>query len=153
MCERCLFYVKLEPAFRSLPLMAGMTVHGGHNARDHDGTDRGDAPQTLCRDTPATVPRWLWSSNRERKKKLILHIDLNNTILISDAMTTQGTVAALENFLTTVTWGRMSGEGRVSKASLKDAKFPVLIYESLLENGHTVGSRVWVFHGVLFEGI
>lgn len=117
MCVRCPFYVKLKPASRSLLLMAGMTVHGGHNARDHDGTDRGDGPQTLCQDPPATVPRWLWSSNRERKKKLILHIDLNNTILISDAMTTQGTVAALEYFLTTVTWGRMSGEGSVESVS------------------------------------
>lgn len=125
--------------------MAGVTVHGGHNVRAHDGTDRGDPP--------ATVPRWLWSSNRERKKKLILHIDLNNTILISDAMTTQGTVAALEYFLTTITWGRMSGEGRVSNAFLNDSKCPVLIYESLVENGHTVGRRVWVVHGVVFGGI
>ncbi|XP_011618943.2 uncharacterized protein [Takifugu rubripes] len=89
--------------------MAEMTMDGGHNARDHDGTDTGDAPQTLCREPP--VSRWLWSSNHERKKKLILHIDLNNTILISDTVTTQGTVAALEYFLTTVTWGRMSREG------------------------------------------
>ncbi|TNM86314.1 hypothetical protein fugu_006544 [Takifugu bimaculatus] len=89
--------------------MAEMAMDGSHNARDHDGTDTGDAPQTLCREPP--VSRCLWSSNHERKKKLILHIDLNNTILISDTVTTQGTVAALEYFLTTVTWGRMSREG------------------------------------------
>lgn len=126
--------------------MAEMTMDG-----DHDGTDTSDAPQTLCREPP--VSRCLWSSNHERKKKLILHIDLNNTILISDTVTTQGTVAALEYFLTTVTWGRMSREGRVSKASLNDSKCPVLIYESLVENGHTVGSRVWVVLGVVFGGI
>lgn len=43
-----------------------------------------------------------------RKKKIVLHIDLNNTILVSDAVTKQGTVAALEYFLSTVTWGRMA---------------------------------------------
>lgn len=43
-----------------------------------------------------------------RKKKIVLHIDLNNTILVSDAVTKQGTVAALEYFLSTVTWGRMT---------------------------------------------
>lgn len=42
------------------------------------------------------------------QKKLVLHIDLNNTILVSDAVTKQGTVAALEYFLSTVTWGRMA---------------------------------------------
>lgn len=97
-------------------VMAELTVHGGREAGDHDDTERGDVPQPLCRDSPATVSRWLRSSNRERRKKLILHIDLNNTILISDAVTAQGTVAALEYFLTTVTWGRMSREGKVSEA-------------------------------------
>lgn len=146
-CVRCACYVKLKPAFRALPVMAGRTVHGGRDDRGHDGTD---TPQTLCRDPPATVPRGLWSPNRQ--KKLILHIDLNNTILISDAITTQGTVAALEYFLTTVTWGRMSREGRVSKASINGSECPVLIYESLVENGQNVGSRVWVVHGVIFGG-
>lgn len=88
--------------------MAELTLHGGREAGDHD--------DTVCRDTTATVSRWLLSPNRERRKKLILHIDLNNTILISDAVTAQGTVAALEYFLTTVTWGRMSREGKVSAA-------------------------------------
>ncbi|XP_056155910.1 uncharacterized protein si:dkey-32e6.3 [Lampris incognitus] len=54
------------------------------------------------------VPRGLHAS----RKKLVLHVDLNNTILVSDAVTGQGTVAALEYFLTTVTWGRMSEQGK-----------------------------------------
>ncbi|TSM04854.1 hypothetical protein Baya_7739 [Bagarius yarrelli] len=41
------------------------------------------------------------------KKKIVLHIDLNNTILLSDTVTNQGTVAALDYFLSTVTWGRL----------------------------------------------
>ncbi|XP_016320494.1 uncharacterized protein LOC107671987 [Sinocyclocheilus anshuiensis] len=41
-------------------------------------------------------------------RRIVLHFDLNNTILVSDAVTRQGTVAALEYFLSTVTWGRMT---------------------------------------------
>lgn len=47
-----------------------------------------------------------------KKKKLVLHIDLNNTVLVSDAATGQGTVAALDGFLATVTWGKMSKQGK-----------------------------------------
>ncbi|XP_076840383.1 uncharacterized protein LOC143485083 [Brachyhypopomus gauderio] len=52
----------------------------------------------------APVPKLL----SVRNKKVIIHFDLNNTILVSDAVTNQGTVAALEYFLSTVTWGRMA---------------------------------------------
>lgn len=45
------------------------------------------------------------------QKKLVLHIDLNNTVLVSDAATRQGTVAALDGFLATVTWGKMNKQG------------------------------------------
>lgn len=76
---------------------------GGAN---QDGTEGSEQPPGGT----ATVPRELSSPNRSRK--LILHVDLNNTILISDAVTSQGTVAALDYFLTTVTWGRMSKHGK-----------------------------------------
>ncbi|KAM9750905.1 uncharacterized protein ACNS7B_007892 isoform 1-T1 [Menidia menidia] len=51
------------------------------------------------------------SPGNGRSRKLVLHVDLNNTILVSDAVTGQGTVAALDYFLTTVTWGKMSKQG------------------------------------------
>uniref|UniRef100_A0A8C9SVD6 Si:dkey-32e6.3 n=3 Tax=Scleropages formosus TaxID=113540 RepID=A0A8C9SVD6_SCLFO len=41
------------------------------------------------------------------RRKVVLHMDLNNTILVSDSVTKQGTVAALDCFLSTVTWGRL----------------------------------------------
>lgn len=88
--------------------MAEPGERGGSGVEEQAGPDRGAAPQPLCLDSAVNVSRCFWSSNQERKKKLVLHIDLNNTILISDAVTAQGTVAALESFLTTVTWGRMS---------------------------------------------
>ena len=54
-----------------------------------------------------SVPRWL----SLKKRKLVLHVDLNNTILVSDAVTGHGTVAALEYFLSSVTWGRVTKRG------------------------------------------
>ncbi|XP_030063188.1 uncharacterized protein LOC115472860 isoform X2 [Microcaecilia unicolor] len=42
------------------------------------------------------------------KRKLIVHLDLNNTILVSDAVTNQGPRSALNSYLSTVTWGKMS---------------------------------------------
>ncbi|XP_013928086.1 PREDICTED: uncharacterized protein LOC106554014, partial [Thamnophis sirtalis] len=46
-----------------------------------------------------------------KKRKLILHIDLNNTILVSDAITKQDPSAALNCYLSTVTWGKLSHTG------------------------------------------
>ncbi|XP_026573715.1 uncharacterized protein LOC113447632 [Pseudonaja textilis] len=46
-----------------------------------------------------------------KKRKLILHIDLNNTILVSDAITKQDPGAALNYYLSTVTWGKLSHTG------------------------------------------
>ncbi|KAM4563403.1 uncharacterized protein PAE49_011487 [Odontesthes bonariensis] len=77
----------------------------------HDGTERRDVSEPASDDPAVAVPRGLWSLNHDRRKKLVLHIDLNNTILVSDAVTGQGTVAALDYFLTTVTWGKMSKQG------------------------------------------
>lgn len=63
-------------------------------------------------DSIVTVPRDLMSINNVPGKKLVLHIDLNNTILVSDAVTGQGTVAALDGFLSGVTWGKMNKQGK-----------------------------------------
>lgn len=92
--------------------MAYLSENVGREAEEPDARN---VPEPL-RGTgyPAlTVSRGICSTNHDRRKKLVLHIDLNNTILISDAVTGQGTVATLDYFLTTVTWGRMSREGKV----------------------------------------
>lgn len=82
---------------------------------EHDGTNSRNVlePQCGTSDPAVTVPRGLWTTNHEQRKKIVLHIDLNNTILVSDAVTSQGTVAALDYFLTTVTWGKMNKHGKV----------------------------------------
>lgn len=87
--------------------MAEPAERGGRGAAEREDA----ALQPLPREPTVSVSRWLCPSNHERRRKLVLHVDLNNTILISDAVTAQGTVAALESFLSTVTWGRMSRDG------------------------------------------
>ncbi|XP_060691105.1 uncharacterized protein si:dkey-32e6.3 [Hemiscyllium ocellatum] len=46
------------------------------------------------------------------RSKLIVHLDLNNTVLLFDTITRQGPRRALSSFLTTVTWGRINQEGK-----------------------------------------
>ncbi|XP_015203495.2 uncharacterized protein [Lepisosteus oculatus] len=71
-----------------------------------NGSDAGDAEKGgFALSVPRTVAE-------RPQRKLILHLDLNNTILVSDAVTKQGTVAALDYFLSTVTWGKMSKQGK-----------------------------------------
>ncbi|XP_036960427.1 uncharacterized protein si:dkey-32e6.3 [Acanthopagrus latus] len=93
--------------------MAEFGENSGRQAEEHDGTNSRNVPEPLCGtgDSSVTVPRGPWSSNHEQGKKVVLHVDLNNTILVSDAVTGQGTVAALDYFLTTVTWGKMNKHG------------------------------------------
>lgn len=95
--------------------MAEFGENSGRQAEEHDGTNSRNVPEPLCGtgDSSVTVPRGPWSSNHEQGKKVVLHVDLNNTILVSDAVTGQGTVAALDYFLTTVTWGKMNKHGKL----------------------------------------
>ncbi|XP_038146339.1 uncharacterized protein si:dkey-32e6.3 [Cyprinodon tularosa] len=97
-------------------------------ADEHEGTeDRGTRePERppAARDPAASVPPGLGSEKQAPRKKLILHMDLNNTILVSDSVTGQGTVAALDYFLTTVTWGRMSESGKWEWLSDSASMFP-----------------------------
>ncbi|KAM9324402.1 uncharacterized protein PAF06_000438 [Gastrophryne carolinensis] len=49
---------------------------------------------------------------QQKRRRIVLHLDLNNTILVSDAATGQGPCAALNSYLSTVVWGRMSTTGK-----------------------------------------
>lgn len=46
-----------------------------------------------------------------RRRRLVLHVDLNNTVVAADAVSGQGPRAALNTFLSTVTWGRAGAAG------------------------------------------
>lgn len=84
--------------------MADISGDNSHQAEENDETNSRhlSEPAHGTNDGP---PVCIAS---HEQKKIILHVDLNNTILVSDAATCQGTVAALDYFLTTVTWGKMS---------------------------------------------
>lgn len=94
--------------------MAEFGENSGRQAEEHDGTNSRGVPEPVCGtgDPAVTVPPVPWSSNHNQRKKLVLHVDLNNTILVSDAVTGQGSVAALDHFISTVTWGKMSKHGK-----------------------------------------
>jgi len=49
----------------------------------------------------------------DRKRKLVLHFDVRNTILVSDSATHDNVEQALNSFLTGVTWGREEPTGWV----------------------------------------
>ncbi|OPJ71975.1 hypothetical protein AV530_009305 [Patagioenas fasciata monilis] len=46
-----------------------------------------------------------------QQRRLVLHVDLNNTVVAADAVSGQGPRAALNTFLSTVTWGRAGAAG------------------------------------------
>lgn len=97
-----------------------MAENSSCQAEEHDAVNSTNVTEPLCgmSDPAVTVPRGLWSTNLDqKKKKLVLHLDLNNTILVSDAATAQGTVAALDYFLTTVTWGKMNKHGSCQEST------------------------------------
>lgn len=101
--------------------MAELGENSGREAEEHDGTNSRHVPEPVCGGTgdPAvTVPLGLWSPNHDLRKKLVLHVDLNNTILVSDAVMALGPVAALEYYISTVTWGKMSKQGKLDPVVL-----------------------------------
>lgn len=51
------------------------------------------------------------AGGRRRRRRLVLHVDLNNTVVAADAVSGQGPRAALNAFLSTVTWGRAGAAG------------------------------------------
>uniref|UniRef100_A0A1A8HP44 Si:dkey-32e6.3 n=1 Tax=Nothobranchius kuhntae TaxID=321403 RepID=A0A1A8HP44_NOTKU len=82
-------------------------------AEERNGAENGGVTGTDEDYGPVvSVPAGIGFLNHVRKKRLVIHIDLNNTILVSDAVTGQGTVAALEYFLTSVTWGKKNDHGK-----------------------------------------
>ena len=64
---------------------------------------------TIC-DDDSTVSI---GSSSQRKRKLVLHFDVRNTILVSDSTTHDSIEQALNTFLTGVTWGRQEPNGWV----------------------------------------
>ncbi|XP_038595813.1 uncharacterized protein LOC119919465 isoform X2 [Tachyglossus aculeatus] len=57
-------------------------------------------------------------------RKVVLHVDLNNTILVSDSIMKQGPLAALNNYLSTVCWGKLSQTGEWQWLSYSPSLLP-----------------------------
>ncbi|XP_071331668.1 uncharacterized protein [Trachinotus anak] len=139
--------------------MADFGENISRQAEEHEGTNSRNVPEPVCgagNELKVMVPRRLWSSNQDQRKKLVLHVDLNNTILVSDAVTHEATVSALEYFLSTVTWGKMSKHGKWEWLSDSPSLLPpcqdaVSFYSQfgrICSFTSTVGRR---FRGVLDE--
>ncbi|XP_047427323.1 uncharacterized protein si:dkey-32e6.3 [Mugil cephalus] len=95
--------------------MAELGENSGRRTDEQDETEDRHVPEPGCgtSDPAGTVLPSPWSSNHsQQRKKLILHVDLNNTILVSDSVTSEKTVSTLDYYLTTVTWGKMSKHGK-----------------------------------------
>ena len=66
-------------------------VNGGASPRDRSPVDR--------------IPRSPRLDGSGRRRKLVLHVDLRNTILVADSVTNVAVEQALNAFLTGATWG------------------------------------------------
>lgn len=82
--------------------------------QDQSPAEINEDGKTTCRQPGTTAGLLLEVTLRPKKRKLVLHIDLNNTILVSDAVTNQDPRAALNYYLSTVTWGKVDPAGKLS---------------------------------------
>ena len=77
------------------------------------------------------------NTSRTKQRKLILHFDIRNTVLVADSVTNVSVEQALNAFLTGVTWGRedASGEWRwhSDQLSLTSPAPDVVTYYKYLE--------------------
>lgn len=108
--------------------MAECVENGDCQADGMSGSHVTEAPRRFCSTNPD-----------QNQKKLVLHVDLNSTILVSDGVTAQGSVAALDYYLSTVTWGKMSKHGKFD--SLFTATMWTEMPEFLLSHGLLLPSR------------
>uniref|UniRef100_A0A8D0GM69 Uncharacterized protein n=1 Tax=Sphenodon punctatus TaxID=8508 RepID=A0A8D0GM69_SPHPU len=103
-----------------MPSLPGMEAAGrkrshllsGNGTESYAGPNGGEGPQSreegVC---PGISPLPAALLGAGQRRKLVLHIDLNNTILVSDSVTNQSPRAALNSYLSTVSWGMLSPKG------------------------------------------
>ena len=81
--------------------------------------------------------RLLQVNNHGHKRKLILHFDVRNTVLVADSVWSISVEQALNSYLSGVTWGRETADGQwewVSKApSLKPPEPGLITYYKHVE--------------------
>ncbi|XP_076448370.1 uncharacterized protein LOC143285064 [Babylonia areolata] len=90
-----------------------LEVEGGRRGRvgdlqNGDRSPREGSPVAVIQ----RIPRSPRLADRRGPKKLILHMDLRNTLLVADSVTQVSVEQALNAFLTGATWGREEEGGR-----------------------------------------
>ncbi|XP_069822906.1 uncharacterized protein [Dendropsophus ebraccatus] len=123
--------------------MDNMNCHLVPNGGEEKDKQAGDQDIHPC--LPILLPK---------KRKLILHLDLNNTILVSDAATGQGPRAALNSYLSTVAWGRISDTGEWQWVSDEPSVKPpcedaVNYYTHFGRDGNFIDTKI----GQRFKGV
>ncbi|ESO83680.1 hypothetical protein LOTGIDRAFT_169160 [Lottia gigantea] len=70
----------------------------------HGGLHSADSKSSLLKRRSSVAPNH--AVHTGRKRKLVLHFDIRNTILVADSVTNVSVEHALNSFLTGVTWGK-----------------------------------------------
>lgn len=87
--------------------MSSATSEDGGERKDSHGSQL-DEGLRLLYSIPSPRPVCLESG---RRRKLVLHLDIRNTILVADSVFSVNVEQALNSFLSSVTWGRETVNG------------------------------------------
>ncbi|XP_013063680.2 uncharacterized protein LOC106052776 [Biomphalaria glabrata] len=88
------------------PFSERCTMNDEFDKDDEDGGCGHSTPQLSSLGLPVSPRGYLHYRNTLPKRKLIIHLDIRNTILVADSVTDVCVEQALNSFLTGVVWGR-----------------------------------------------
>ncbi|XP_072276746.1 uncharacterized protein [Pyxicephalus adspersus] len=113
-----------------------------NSANSYEFTNKEAEGKDTCDGVQPIIP-----ALQQKRRNLILHLDLNNTILVADTATGQGPSAALNSYLSTVTWGRISTTGEwewiSDQASVKPpSQDAINYYTQFGRDGHFSDSKI-----------
>ncbi|KAK7102551.1 uncharacterized protein [Littorina saxatilis] len=100
------------PAYGTSPPAYGTSPPNNDRSRKHGRihemcNGKGSSPRSRSPSVTEAIPRSPRLDGSGRRKKLVLHVDLRNTILVSDSVTNVAVEQALNAFLTGATWGQV----------------------------------------------
>lgn len=102
-----------------------------------------DSEETEKRDTLGRELNIFFAQRKQRK--LVLHFDIRNTVLVADSVTNVSVEQALNSFLTGVTWGKEDENGKwqwhSDKLSLTPPREDLTTYYKYLERQFVLTTR------------
>lgn len=126
----------LKPCQHKQHAGARVMENGSNENRDKLG-EKSDLNCNMTVDPRSNVVNTVFSPNNKGKRKLILHFDIRNTVLVADSVTNVSVEQALNSFLTGVAWGRESPGGswiwHSDQLSLTPPAVGVMTYYKFLE--------------------